>query len=167
MQQRDARPATADLVVQPACHGLGLGRTMRPILNNIGEVSDMTNQNGLLLFMTDIDAAHEAEFHRWYEEEHLTERMAIPGFITARRFQAIEGGPKYLALYDLETPDVLQSAAYRHIVGAGKSDLDQTHGIALHQWPPQRLCRHFRAASLSSGNFVVDRPHIGFLARQR
>jgi hypothetical protein len=24
-------------------------------------------------------------------------------------------------LYDLETPDVLQSAAYRHIVGAGKS----------------------------------------------
>jgi hypothetical protein len=91
------------------------------LINKIGEVSDMTNQNGLLLFMTDIDAAHEAEFHRWYEEEHLTERMAIPGFITARRFQAIEGGPKYLALYDLETPDVLQSAAYRHIVGAGKS----------------------------------------------
>jgi hypothetical protein len=94
---------------------------MRPILNDIGEVSDMTNQNGLLLFMTDIDAAHEAEFHRWYEEEHLTERMAIPGFVTARRFQAIEGGPKYLALYDLEMPDVLQSAAYRHIVGARKS----------------------------------------------
>ena len=81
----------------------------------------MTKEKGLLMFMTDIDAAHEAEFHRWYEEEHLTERMAIPGFITARRFQAIEGSPKYLALYDLETPDVLQSAVYRHIVGAGKS----------------------------------------------
>jgi hypothetical protein len=81
----------------------------------------MTNKNGLLLFMTDIDAAHEAEFHRWYEEEHLGERMAIPGFISARRFEAIEGSPKYLALYDLETPDVLQSTAYRHIVGAGKS----------------------------------------------
>jgi hypothetical protein len=81
----------------------------------------MANTNGLLLFMTDIDAAHESEFHRWYEEEHLAERIAIPGFLTARRFQAIEGSPKYLALYDLETPDVLQSAAYRHIVGAGKS----------------------------------------------
>ena len=78
-------------------------------------------KNGLLLFMTDIDAAHEAEFHRWYEEEHLAERMAIPGFISARRFEAIEGNPKYLALYDLEAPDVLQSAAYRHIVGSGKS----------------------------------------------
>jgi hypothetical protein len=77
--------------------------------------------NGLLLFMTDIDPAHELEFNRWYEEEHLAERIAIPGFITARRFAAIEGSPKYLALYDLESPDVLQSAPYRHIAGPGKS----------------------------------------------
>ena len=77
--------------------------------------------NGLLLLMTDIDPANEADFNRWYEEEHLDERMRIPGFINARRFTAIEGGPKYLALYDLESRDVLQSAAYRHVVGAGKS----------------------------------------------
>jgi len=81
----------------------------------------MTGPQGLLLFMTDIDPALEDEFHRWYEEEHVPERMAIPGFITARRFRALEGGPKYLALYDLDSPDVLQSASYRHIVGAGKS----------------------------------------------
>jgi hypothetical protein len=76
---------------------------------------------GLLLMMTDIDPVNEADFNRWYEEEHLAERMAIPGFISARRFTALEGGPKYLALYDLESPEVLQSAPYRHIVGAGKS----------------------------------------------
>ena len=62
---------------------------------------------GLLLMMTDIDPAHEEDFNRWYEEEHLAERMAIPGFINARRFTAIEGGPKYLALYDVDSPDVL------------------------------------------------------------
>jgi hypothetical protein len=76
---------------------------------------------GLLLMMTDIDAADEADFNRWYEEEHLAERMAIPGFINARRFTALEGGPKYLALYDLESPEVLQSAPYRNIVGTGTS----------------------------------------------
>src|SRR5262245_57460185 len=76
---------------------------------------------GLLLMMTDIDPVDEEDFNRWYEEEHLDERMAIPGFINARRFTALEGGPKYLALYDLESPEVLQSAPYRHIVGAGKS----------------------------------------------
>ena len=76
---------------------------------------------GLLLMMTDIDPANEEDFNRWYEEEHLGERMAIPGFINARRFTALEGGPKYLALYDLESPEVLQSPPYRHIVAAGKS----------------------------------------------
>ena len=70
--------------------------------------------NGLLLFMTDIDPAHEDEFNRWYEEEHLGERMAILGFLSARRFQAVQGAPKYLAIYDLESPDV-------HIAGTGKS----------------------------------------------
>jgi hypothetical protein len=71
--------------------------------------------------MTDIDPALEVDFHRWYEEEHLPERMAIPGFLTARRFQAIEGAPKYLALYDLESPAVLQAEPYLRITGANKS----------------------------------------------
>ncbi len=81
----------------------------------------MITQRGLLLMMTDVDPADEEDFKRWYEEEHLDERMAIPGFINARRFQALEGGPKYLALYDLESPDVLQAPPYQHIVGPGKS----------------------------------------------
>jgi hypothetical protein len=81
----------------------------------------MTTSQGLLLVMADINPAIERDFNQWYEQEHLTERMAIPGFLRARRFTAIEGSPKYLALYDLESPEVLSSAAYRHVVGAGMS----------------------------------------------
>ena len=81
----------------------------------------MTTLQGMLLVMTDIDPASEHDFNQWYEQEHLTERMAIPGFLRARRFTAIEGSPKYLALYDLESPEVLNSAHYQHVVGAGKS----------------------------------------------
>jgi hypothetical protein len=80
-----------------------------------------TMPKGLLLVMSDIDPADEADFNRWYEEEHLAERMAVPGFLSARRFEALEGGPKYLALYDLESPEVLQSPEYRNFTGAGKS----------------------------------------------
>jgi uncharacterized protein DUF4286 len=83
--------------------------------------SEMTTSRGLLLFTTDIDPAMEAEFHRWYEEEHIPERMAVPGFLTARRFRAIEGGPKYLALYDLESPEVLASEPYLRLTGENKS----------------------------------------------
>jgi hypothetical protein len=75
------------------------------------------DRRGLLLVMIDVDPGHEEEFNRWYNEEHLPERLSCPGFLNGRRFVALEGGPKYLALYDLENPDVLQSEAYRKIIG--------------------------------------------------
>jgi len=68
---------------------------------------------GMLLTSMDIDEAHEAEFNRWYDREHLEERVAIDGFIEARRYIAEEGAPKYLSLYSTETFAVLDSPAYR------------------------------------------------------
>ncbi|HEY9452699.1 MAG TPA: hypothetical protein VIR82_08505 [Bradyrhizobium sp.] len=68
---------------------------------------------GMLLTSMNIDAAHEAEFNRWYDREHLEERVAIPGFLEARRYVAHEGNPKYLSLYSTETFEVLDSPAYR------------------------------------------------------
>jgi len=35
---------------------------------------------GMLLTSMDIDPAHEGEFNRWYDREHLEERVAIEGF---------------------------------------------------------------------------------------
>jgi hypothetical protein len=68
---------------------------------------------GMLLTSMDIDPSDEADFNRWYDREHLEERVAIPGFLEARRYIAHQGGPKYLCLYSTETFDVLDSAAYR------------------------------------------------------
>src|SRR5258705_12990725 len=68
---------------------------------------------GMLLTSMDIDAAHEAEFNRWYDREHLEERVAIDGFLEARRYIAHDGHPKYLSLSSTETFDVLDSPAYR------------------------------------------------------
>jgi hypothetical protein len=68
---------------------------------------------GMLLTSMNIDPAHEAEFNRWYDREHLEERVAIPGFLEARRYVAHDGNPKYLSLYSTETFEVLDSPAYR------------------------------------------------------
>src|SRR5713101_7509069 len=68
---------------------------------------------GMLLTSMDIDPANEAEFNRWYDCEHLEERVAIAGFLEARRYVAHDGRPKYLSLYSTETFDVLDSPAYR------------------------------------------------------
>jgi hypothetical protein len=68
---------------------------------------------GMLLTSMDIDAADEPDFNRWYDREHLQERVAIDGFLEARRYVAHRGSPKYLCLYSTATFDVLDSPAYR------------------------------------------------------
>jgi hypothetical protein len=68
---------------------------------------------GMLLTSMNIEPSDEPEFNRWYDREHLEERVAIPGFLEARRYVAHQGNPKYLSLYSTETFEVLDSPAYR------------------------------------------------------
>src|SRR3982074_3754730 len=68
---------------------------------------------GMLLTSMDIDPLDEADFNRWYNREHLEERVAIEGFLEARRYVSHHGSPKYLCLYSTATFDVLDSPAYR------------------------------------------------------
>jgi hypothetical protein len=72
-------------------------------------------RRGLLLTMTEPPAAMEEEFNAWYDTEHLAERLAIAGFRSALRWTAADTPPgegKYLATYELDSPQVLLSAAY-------------------------------------------------------
>ena len=68
---------------------------------------------GMLLTSMDVDPEHEADFNRWYDREHLEERVAIEGFVEARRYVAEDGAPKFLCLYSTESIDVLDSPAYK------------------------------------------------------
>jgi len=67
---------------------------------------------GMLLTSMDIASEHEADFNRWYDREHLEERVAIDGFLEARRYVAHQAHPKYLCLYSTTTLQVLSSDAY-------------------------------------------------------
>jgi hypothetical protein len=71
---------------------------------------------GMLLTSMDIDPSDGAEFNRWYDREHLLERVAIDGFLEARRYIAHQGSPKYLCLYSTATFDVLDSPTYRTVL---------------------------------------------------
>lgn len=68
---------------------------------------------GLFLVYTDlIDPKHEKEFNAWYNTEHLPELLTLPGFLDAARYVATRGGPKYLAAYELTSPEALQSPEF-------------------------------------------------------
>jgi hypothetical protein len=71
---------------------------------------------GLLMVWVDVPADKEKEFNRWYNDEHLAERLAIPGFLAGARYEAVKGSPKHLAYYELESPAVLESAAYKKVI---------------------------------------------------
>lgn len=69
---------------------------------------------GQLSIWTDVAPAHELDFNRWYDREHMQERIAIPGVRRARRFRCLVSCPRpYLALYDTDSVETFRSAAYQ------------------------------------------------------
>ncbi len=71
-----------------------------------------TRGTGLLMLWCDVDPQNEAEFNRWYDEEHIEHLLSVPGFLNAGRYVAVKGGPKYLAMYELEEANVLRTSAF-------------------------------------------------------
>lgn len=69
---------------------------------------------GLLAAGFGTSAVDQSEFNDWYDTEHLPFLAAVPGVLSARRFQAGGEGVerKYLALYHLTDADVSRSDAW-------------------------------------------------------
>lgn len=67
---------------------------------------------GMLITSMNIDEIHEDEFNLWYDREHLAERVAIDGFLEARRWVAEDADPKYFATYSTAAFEDLSSPAY-------------------------------------------------------
>jgi hypothetical protein len=84
---------------------------------------------GMLITSMNIEPQHEDEFNLWYDREHLAERVAIDGFIEARRWVAEDANPKYFATYSTESFEDLSSPAY------SKALANQT------QWSKDNLAR--------------------------
>ena len=61
----------------------------------------------------------EAEFNRWYNEVHLPQVLACPGFLSCSRFESVKGEPRYLAVYQLESEDALYTPEMRRVRGWG------------------------------------------------
>ena len=80
----------------------------------------MPNKKGsaLLMVWVEVPAEIEDEFNKWYNEEHIGERLSIPGFLSAARYESDSpGAPKHLAMYEVENIDVMTSEAYLSVRG--------------------------------------------------
>ena len=71
--------------------------------------------NTVLVVTMEVDAEDEEECNKWYNEQHLPERMAIPGYVSARRFKLEDGNNalKYLCIWEMDDGSPLQSEIYK------------------------------------------------------
>lgn len=57
----------------------------------------------------------EADFHDWYDRDHVPSRLAVPGFTGAQRYVAVQGGPKFGVVYEMKDLAVLKTEAYQSL----------------------------------------------------
>ena len=69
---------------------------------------------GLMIVWADVPGDVEEEFNRWYNEEHLAELLSVPGVLNAARYEATSSGPKHMAVYELESPAVIETDAFKN-----------------------------------------------------
>jgi hypothetical protein len=64
----------------------------------------------------DIPAEHEAEFNRVYDTEHFPMLMKVPGVRNGARYRlehsTVPGMQRYLTIYEIDAPAVLNSEAW-------------------------------------------------------
>jgi hypothetical protein len=72
------------------------------------------------LVMTRAETGTDEEFNRWYDRQHLADVLAVPGFVSARRFKVLtaatlgSGEPpqwQYVAIYEMECEDPQSAVA--------------------------------------------------------
>ena len=83
----------------------------------------------------DVDSDKEALFNEVYDTEHVPALLKVPGVVSVRRAVSgpltmflggekktivAEGEPRYSAFYELESAEVLTSAAWAKAVEAGR-----------------------------------------------
>jgi hypothetical protein len=83
----------------------------------------------------DVEPSKEALFNEVYDQEHVPNILRVPGVVSAARFRTreltmmlggerrtivIENEPRYVALYELERPEVLTGEAWARAAEAGR-----------------------------------------------
>ena len=70
----------------------------------------------IFVVQLDIPAEHESEFNRVYDTEHFPMLSKVPGVLSAARYRlehsTVPGMQRYLTTYELESPEVMKSAAW-------------------------------------------------------
>jgi hypothetical protein len=83
-----------------------------------GDATAPSGAGGLLLVGMTASPEVETDFNAWYDTEHVPALARVPGVLCARRFRTNNGNPKYIALYHLIAPGVVDSPEWKQASGS-------------------------------------------------
>jgi hypothetical protein len=102
---------------------------------NPGALMSPDRAGGVILVSMNVDAEREDEFNDWYNTEHIPHFNQLAGVIAARRFRAVAGEPRYIALYHVEdtgiyaTPEWMAANETPWILRMRRFQRDRTYFI--------------------------------------
>ena len=68
----------------------------------------------LLVVAMDVEPDKEAAFNEVYDKDHIPTLMKLPGVLGVTRYKtSAEGEPKYLAIYELDSPDLPSTETWK------------------------------------------------------
>lgn len=67
---------------------------------------------GILLSQMNEPPGLEDEFHDWYDSEHIPDRLVIPGFTAASRYEVVDGAPRWLVVYEVDDVKAFEHQDY-------------------------------------------------------
>ena len=76
------------------------------------EDNSSAEPTGILALWNDCKTNKESLYEKWYQSEHLQDRVSIPGFKLGRRHQSSDATPKYFTYYETASAKVLFSETY-------------------------------------------------------
>jgi hypothetical protein len=83
-----------------------------------GDTTAPASAGGLLLVGMTPAPGVETAFNAWYDAEHVPALAGVPGVLRARRFRTSGDGPKYIALYHLTAPTVVDTTEWKQASGS-------------------------------------------------
>ena len=81
----------------------------------------------ILIVQMDMAEDKEEEFNNWYTNKHIPEILQVKGFVSGKRYKAKKGSPKYLAVYEFESADVIKSAMKDEEFGKAGKDFSDNY----------------------------------------
>lgn len=80
----------------------------------------MSEERFVFIAAMDVEPGKEELFHEVYDTEHVDAILRVPGVRSVERYEAVEGSPRWIAVYEIEHPELWNSPEFKAAADSGR-----------------------------------------------